>query len=135
MMMFETSLDLTIGLLLASNGHIKSIMKLDKMHFLLYRTGLFDYCYEEMLSEGKSYKYGPFHHTLLEEIQAMEDEGIVAFNDDGIKLTIPYRMTVPNIIYCRSRFDIGFIKIIADLCNNMRLGALLRYVYDLPHLN
>lgn len=133
-MKLETTVDLEIALLIASNFRIESATRFDKMMFLLYNTGLFDECFTEMLKEGISYKYGPFVFTLLEDLAALEETSLIAWTDQIYTLTTGYRMMLSaSKIYLKSILDWSVIQMIASLCNSMELNDLLKYVYSLKH--
>ena len=134
-MKLETTVDLELVLLIASDYKIESATRFDKMMYLLYRTGLFDECFKEMLEYGIPYKYGPFQMNLLEDLQAMEELSLITWNEQTYELTLGYRvMLSANKIYLQTKFDWPVIQMIASFCNSMELNDLLKYVYSLGHM-
>ena len=77
----DSPLDLEILLLCACNRKpICGIIRLDKMLFLLHDSNAFPKCFE-YLKHGKLPRYGPFVESLLEDLQALEEEGIIRYHD------------------------------------------------------
>lgn len=129
-MKIESTIDLTIILLSYSDWEIDSVVRLDKMLQLLYRTGLFDICFKEQMDEeGFPYKYGPFCYYLLSELQALEEEGFIGWNGNKITLQPGYRMILRR--YRANHLQVSMMKCIASLSTTIELDDLLGFVYSL----
>lgn len=134
-MKVESTIDLEILLIAFSGFHIDSIIRLDKMLFLLYRTDLFSDIFKEMFEDdghGIPYKFGPFTYTLPDDLEAMKSESMVNLVIDSIKMTSAFRVFLSARAFCISRIQKVAIEMIASLCNSMSLEELLKFCYYGP---
>ena len=131
----DSPLDLELLLLCACDRKpICGIIRLDKMLFLLHDSNAFPKCFE-YLKHGKLPRYGPFIESLLDDLQALEEEGIIRYHDLE-HLMLGYRIELTDFgsrligSYQLTSEQVRVIRLIKILTNDFPLNDLVGLTYE-----
>jgi len=131
-MLNDSVFDLEIMLLAQSGFKIDSVTRLDKMLFLLYKTGLFDECFDKLFEEyGRPHKFGPFTLSLLDDLDMMESESMIEWSGDSIQMTPAFRVYGSRWRFGTTMIQMVTIKMVATMCESMPLERLLEKCYTM----
>lgn len=120
-------LDLVILLLTEDEKEIKSIVHLDKMLHILHKLNRFPCVFNYIKEYGLLPHYGPFTHDLLTDLQALQKEGMIQWNNEGIKAS-PFLRWLARYYTLKpmQRFQINLVRLII---NDYDSEQLLKIVY------
>ncbi len=131
----ESPLDLELLLLGACNRKpICGITRLDKMLFLLHDSNAFPECFEYLKHE-KPYRHGPFTEPLLDDLQALEEEGVIKYHDlEHLMLNHCIELTGFGNrmigLYQLTSEQVRVIQLIKILTNDYPLYGLVGMTYE-----
>lgn len=106
---------------------IASINRIDKMIQVLYELDQFPEAFAYLKTEGKLPKYGPFVESLLDDLRALEELGLIRIHDSMYYPT-PF-LTQMALIFNLSSIQRFQINLIRRMLNDYDLNQLLTIMY------
>lgn len=106
---------------------IESINRIDKMIQVLYELDQFPEAFTYLKTEGKLPKYGPFVESLLDDLEALAECGLIRIQDSMYYPT-PF-LTQISLIFNISTIQRFQINLIRRMLNDYDLNQLLTIMY------
>ncbi len=132
----DSPLDLELLLLCACDRKpICGITRLDKMLFLLHDSKTFPKCFEYLKHGELPFKYGPFVESLLDDLQALEEEDIIRYHDLE-HLMLGHRIELTDFgsclvgLYQLTSEQVRVVRLIKILTNDFPLNDLIGLTYE-----